>query len=194
MKIYLTRHGQTELNKKELMQGMTDEPLNDTGRTQAKAARKFIENVKFDKVISSPLVRARETAAILADIPIEDVTVDERIIEVNFGDYELRSYHNLGPALSLYWLLPEVFPAPKSVENVKSMVARSHGFLKELENKDYENVLVVCHGGIIRPMCGYLMDKRSGLKWRPRPTNCEIRVFESINGKHRLLESFKEEQ
>ena len=40
MKIWITRHGQTNLNKKHLMQGRTNEPLNDTGRMQAKEARK----------------------------------------------------------------------------------------------------------------------------------------------------------
>ena len=59
---------------------------------------------------------------------------------------------------------------------------------RELEKKDYENVLVACHGGIMRPLCGYLTNRRNGLMWRPRPTNCEIRVFESLGGRHRMLD------
>ena len=57
-----------------------------------------------------------------------------------------------------------------------------------IEKKDYENVLVACHGGIMRPLCGYLTNRRNGLMWRPRPTNCEIRVFESLGGRHRMLD------
>ena len=65
MKIYLTRHGQTNLNKQELMQGRTDEPLNETGINQAKMARKNVENIHFDAVYSSPLIRAKKTASII---------------------------------------------------------------------------------------------------------------------------------
>ena len=190
MKIYLTRHGQTNLNKQELMQGRTDEPLNDTGRSQAKRAREFVKDVNFDAVYSSPLIRAKETASIIADIPMDDIITDPRIIEAEFGEYELRSYRKLGFKLTSYWLLPEIFSAPYSVETVQEMIDRSHSFLKELESKDYDNVLVVCHGGIMRPMCGYLQNVKRGFIWRPKPVNCEIRVFESIKGKHQLIDRY----
>lgn len=190
MKIYLTRHGQTNLNKQELMQGRTDEPLNDTGRAQAKKAREFVKDIKFDAVYSSPLIRAKETASIIADIPMDEVITDPRIIEAEFGDYELRKYSKLGIKLTSYWLLPEVFKAPPSVETLEEMVDRSHSFLREIEGKDYDNVLIVCHGGIMRPMCGYLQNVKRGFIWRPKPVNCEIRVFESIKGKHRLLDRY----
>ena len=48
MKIWITRHGQTALNKQKLMQGLTDEPLNETGIQQAKEARKKIGDIHFD--------------------------------------------------------------------------------------------------------------------------------------------------
>ena len=54
--------------------------------------------------------------------------------------------------------------------------------------KDYENVLVVCHGGIIRPIRGYFENAKRGYIWRPRPKNCEIFVYESNNGKHSLVQ------
>ena len=49
MKIWITRHGQTALNKQKLMQGLTDEPLNETGIQQAKEARKKIEDIEYIK-------------------------------------------------------------------------------------------------------------------------------------------------
>lgn len=191
MKIWITRHGQTNLNKQGLMQGRTDEPLNETGIEQAKAARNKIKNVKFDAVYASPLDRAIETASIIGDVNRDDIIIDERIIEVNFGKYELKKYTALGPAMTLYWLLPTILPCPKSVETIASMKKRSSSFLHELEQKDYENVLVVCHGGIMRALCGYMMDKKSGVMWYPKPHNCEIRVFESVNGKHRIVERIR---
>lgn len=188
MKIYITRHGQTNLNKQKLMQGLTDEPLNETGINQAKKARLTIPEVHFDAVYASPLQRAIKTAAIIGDVDEKDVIIDGRIIETDFGKYEKCEYHKMGTLMTLYWAFPEVFPAPKSVESISSMVKRSSSFLRELEQKDYENVLIACHGGIIRALCGYLEDKANGIVWRPKPKNCEIRIYESIGGKHKRLQ------
>ena len=191
MKIWITRHGQTRYNKAKRMQGRTDEPLNETGILQAKEARKKIGDMHFDAVIASPLDRAITTGAIIGGIEKSDVIVDERIIEADFGKYELRKYSSMGLPMTLYWALPEVFPAPPTVETVASLVERSSSFLRELEQKDYDNVLVACHGGIMRALSGYMMDKKNGIYWRPKPHNCEIRVFESIDGKHKFLEDIK---
>ncbi len=179
MRLWITRHGQTNLNKAHLMQGRIDEPLNEVGIQQARAAREKIGNVHFDAVYASPLDRAIMTASIIGNVPKEKVLIDSRIIETDFGTYEKRPYGALGLRMSLFWALPEVFPAPKSVETIRSMVERSSDFLKEVESKDYENVLIVCHGGIIRALCGYLENKKNGIAWRPKPNNCEIRVYEN---------------
>ncbi|MDO4620995.1 MAG: histidine phosphatase family protein [Lachnospiraceae bacterium] len=187
MKIWLTRHGQTNLNKKRLMQGLTDEPLNDTGRQQAREVHEKIGDVHFDAVYASPLSRAQETASIVGNVPVDRIIIDERIIEVDFGPYEAQNYYLLGPGMKLYWMAPELFPAPKGVETLQHQIDRSHAFLKELETKSYENVLIVCHGGIIRSMKGYLEDRKNGIVWRPRPQNCEVVVYETENGKHQLL-------
>jgi len=178
MKVWITRHGQTVLNKKKLMQGLSDIELNETGISQAKEARKNVENVTFDAVYASPLDRAIVTASIIGDVPREKIFIEPRIIEVNFGKYEKKSYYGLGLFMTLYWAFPEVFPAPKSVEPIQSMVERSKSFLNELKGKDYENVLIVCHGGIIRALCGVLEGRKKGIKWRPKPKNCEMRVYE----------------
>lgn len=177
MNIYLTRHGQTRLNKDELMQGLTDEPLDETGIAQAKENAQNVQNIKFDAVFASPLDRAITTASIMSGVAKEDVIVDERIIEVNFGDYELKPYKHLGFKMTMFWLLPEIFPAPATVETIESMVKRSRSFIDDLAKKDYENVLIVCHGGIIRALSGVLEHRKNGIRWRPKPENCEIRKY-----------------
>lgn len=188
MKIWITRHGQTNLNKARLMQGLTDEPLNETGLMQAGKTRALIGDVRFDAVYASPLNRAIMTGSIIGGVDPSDVIIDPRIIEADFGKYEKRKYYLLGPAMTLYWALPEIFPAPPTVETIASLRKRSSDFLRELEQKDYKNVLVSCHGGIMRALTGYMMDKKNGIVWRPKPHNCEIRVFESIDGKHTFVE------
>ena len=191
MKIYLTRHGQTECNKKRMMQGRSDIPLNEVGIAQATERRKQLGNIKFDAVYSSPLIRAVKTASIIGNVSEDQIITDERIIEANFGKYELKNYYCTGIPMMAYWTLPEIFPAPKGVETIKQMRERTASFIEDLEKKDYENVLVACHGGIIRPIRGYLENKKSGIIWRPRPKNCEIFVYETIGGKHRLIEDIQ---
>ncbi len=178
MKIWLTRHGQTRLNKQRRMQGRTDEPLNETGIMQAEEARGQLADIHFDAVFASPLGRAQHTASIMTGLPIDQLHVDERLIEVDFGRYELHKYYLLGPAMSLYWALPEVFPAPASVEDIASMTARSRSFLRDLSKQPYENVLIACHGGIMRALSGCLEGRPDGIKWRPKPHNCELRIYE----------------
>ncbi len=187
MKIWVTRHGQTNLNRRKLMQGRTDEPLNETGIRQAMEARKAIGDITFDAVYASPLDRAITTASIIGNVDKSQVIIDPRLIETDFGRFEKRHYYLMGPAMTLYWALPELFPAPKTVESIASMVQRTSEFLKELETKNYENVLISCHGGIIRAISGYLENRNNGILWRPKPHNCEIRIYESINGSHRRI-------
>ncbi len=191
MIIYLTRHGQTNLNKARLMQGLTDEPLNETGLAQARAMREKIGDVHFDAVYASPLNRAVMTGAIIGGVDPSEVIKDPRIIEADFGVYEKRKYYLMGPAMTLYWTLPEIFPAPRSVETTASLRERSSSFLRELEEKNYGTVLIACHGGIMRALSGYLEDRKNGLAWRPKPHNCEVRVYEAKDGRHRTVERIR---
>lgn len=194
MVIYLARHGQTNLNRGGRMQGRVDEPLNETGRKQAGRMRALLEaggeDLRFDAVYASPLRRAVETASILCGLPEDRLIRDPRLVETDFGKYDTRRVYLLGPAMTLYWRIPEVFPAPPTVETVASMVERSRSFLKELEAQPYERVLVACHGGILRSLCGYLEDRENGIVWRPKPKNCEVRIYETKDGQHARLRSY----
>ena len=68
MEIFVTRHGQTDWNVLEKIQGQTDTELNDVGRQQAKEISELIRNEAIDLIISSPLNRAKETAQLLIKI------------------------------------------------------------------------------------------------------------------------------
>mgnify|MGYP002801243846 CR=1 FL=1 len=63
MKLYVTRHGETAWNRENIVCGVTDIPLNETGMEQAKATAQKLRDTPLDRVIVSPLLRARQTAA-----------------------------------------------------------------------------------------------------------------------------------
>lgn len=177
MEVYLTRHGQTDMNKNSLMQGRSDPPLNETGIAQAKAAGEKLKGITFDAVYASPLQRAVLTASLISGFPEEQIITDERIVEADFGRYEGCKYSGMGPAMTAYWACPEIFPAPKTVETIAQMTARAHSFLEDLKKQPYERVLLVCHGGIMRVLTGQLEGNPRGYHWRPKPQNTEVRIF-----------------
>ena len=92
-RLYLLRHGQTEFNVKKLVQGRCDSPLTDLGRQQARAAAAWLKahGVVPDKVVSSPLGRAMDTASLVAtELLGPDAAVEpcEGIIERSYGTFE----------------------------------------------------------------------------------------------------------
>lgn len=197
MLIWLIRHGRTNLNAEGRMQGRTDEPLNEEGIQQAQLAAQWIAKwsggVQFDRVYASPLDRAIHTASIVSGWDREDIVKDERLLEMDFGPYELKKYGAMGIPMTLYWMLPEVFPAPKGVEPVPELAKRSASFLKEVEReKDtLKNVLIAAHGEILRGLTGYLLDRKSGMAWRSPYKNCEVRVFEWDGKYHSCVAQYR---
>ena len=91
MRIYLVRHGQTNDNIKNIMQGWKDTPLNDQGRLQANALVSFFREESIDIVYSSDLSRALETAQIIADAIHKEVYIDKQLREMYLGSWEGHS-------------------------------------------------------------------------------------------------------
>jgi len=82
MKVYLIRHGETEFNAERKAQGWCDVKLTENGMMQAAELGEGIKNIKFDRIISSDLVRAKQTANIIfGNDPKTEY--DERLREVN---------------------------------------------------------------------------------------------------------------
>ena len=98
MRLILVRHGQTDWNLKHLMQGMTDIPLNETGKMQAFNVKEKLKNVKLDICSSSPLSRAIETAKDLfaraSDLlnDIKEKYSDKTVLVVSHGA-TIRALH-----------------------------------------------------------------------------------------------------
>ncbi|HHE9571239.1 TPA: histidine phosphatase family protein, partial [Enterococcus faecium] len=88
--LYVTRHGETTWNAQGLVCGRADVPLTEKGQMQAQAlAEKVVDlPVPITKIIHSPLQRARDTAQAVVDRLNLPMTADERLVEMDFGDYD----------------------------------------------------------------------------------------------------------
>ena len=103
MNLYLIRHGETAKNRQKLLQGRSDVPLNENGRKQARQAARFFEEkgIRFDRVYASPLIRAVETARIIAGEDAEILT-DDRLLEMDYGPWEGCSLERPAPELTAF--------------------------------------------------------------------------------------------
>ena len=89
MKIYYVRHGQTDWNLAQKMQGgESEKDLNATGIKQAQKTKQELENVKYDIIIRSPMHRAEQTADIINEDRNVEIIVDERLRERRLGEFE----------------------------------------------------------------------------------------------------------
>lgn len=149
MVIYMIRHGQTDFNKKRIMQGLSDIHLNEEGIRQANAAKEKLKDVDFDICISSPLKRTLQTAQIITDNKCK-IILDDLLIERNMGNFE-------GEAYQLYqkydfWNLKTNLSF-NGVETVRDIFARAKKFLDKIkdEYKD-ETILIVSHHAVLRAL------------------------------------------
>ncbi len=86
--VTLVRHGQTERSAIKAYSGQLDVPLTDTGREQARRAAAGLAGAGIDAVVTSPLARARDTAQAIAGATGAPLTVEQRLIEIDYGLFE----------------------------------------------------------------------------------------------------------
>jgi broad specificity phosphatase PhoE len=176
--LVLVRHGETDWNRERRFQGHADQPLNDTGREQARLLARTLDGERIDAVYTSDLARARETAEILAAGLDREVVALRELREIDVGEWQ-----------GLTW--PEIenrFP-----EGVATWRERGYGWE---EGETYEQlgqrvvdaltriaarhptqrVLVVAHGGTVRVTRAHAagMTVVESRKESPAVENCEI--------------------
>lgn len=184
MRIYIIRHGETSLNAKGLMQGWIDEPLNDNGRLLATITGQGMQGIKFDFCISSPLIRAVETAEIILRESGNTVGIntDDRIKEISFGTREETTLSD--DEANIFFTNPFIFGRFPSGESVEDVCVRTQAFLKELiANGNDGNYLVSTHGCALRAMMNWLFEDPTNY-WRGHvPYNCCVNIIEVHGGK-----------
>lgn len=147
--LYLVRHGETDWNKAHRIQGSTDIPLNDTGRSQAAMSGELLARLPWHAIVASPLSRALETAQIIAaEVELPEPTQNPALVERRYGDAEGLNYREVDTRY------PGDTPVPgrESREDVMERVVPA--LLAIAAEHPGENVIVVSHGGVIRAVLG----------------------------------------
>jgi alpha-ribazole phosphatase len=152
--IYLIRHGETELNTEGVYYGWTDCGLSEKGVMQAEDLADILQDVGFDAVISSSLIRTVITAVIVSGFTPDEIIKDERLRELNFGDWEGMNHSEVGEKYKEAWenwSSDWKSAAPPKGESFMEMYSRVknciEAILKEYKGK---RVLVVSHQGAMR--------------------------------------------
>ncbi len=146
MKLYILRHGETEENTRGIMQGNMETLLNEKGRNQAIAVRDKVKEAGIDLVITSPKVRAKETAILAA--PGIELIEDIRLLSRDHGEFEGMGRHEIN--LNDYWNIKKNIQYEKA-ESVGEIFNRVSSLLNDISmNYSDRKVLLVTHSALTR--------------------------------------------
>ena len=159
MLLYVTRHGETEYNVLGRYCGSTDIPLNDIGIAQAHELSERLQGMRFDVIVSSPMLRARQTAGIVCAALNMPYTVYEQFTERNMGVYEGLTREEARERFPDLWnrqCTSKIDDAPDGGETLTQACGRIDGGLNMLR-QDYQgkSILLICHGFAARAVHRY---------------------------------------
>lgn len=160
---YFLRHGQTDWNREGRFQGHTDVPLNATGIAQAQAAAARLASAPIDRIVTSPLIRALKTAAIVAETIDRPIHVDRGLMERNFGSFDgqvirdVKLRHGLSPDQNSRSILPsDADTFDEIFERVPPVIS------KWLTTHPEQTLLFVAHGGVFDALHVHMLGPRVG--------------------------------
>lgn len=200
MKLYILRHGETAWNRERRLQGRSDVELNENGRRLAKETAEGMKDIPFDLVFTSPLSRAKETAALVLGDRTVPVIEDERIIEISFGKNEGKCWRKTedyegDPNMYHFFNQPDLYQPVEGAETLMQLAERTADFMKDIcsrpELQD-KTILVSTHGAATRGLLNSLRSWELKDFWDVGVApNCGVAIVESHQGHPVLLEQNK---
>ena len=188
MHIYLVRHGETKWNIEEIFRGTKDIPLNENGKRQAEKAGLFFADKGIGRIISSPLIRARQTAAGISKATGVPVEVIAELADMDFGCWEgltLDEVRRRYPEDFDRWIrYPQRFSpvAGESLAKVRRRVAKALNSITSEEGK----VVLVTHRVLCKLIVLHFLGMPSSRFWNIQCDPGSITFFEK-EGKRVVL-------
>ena len=130
-------------------------------------------------MFSSPLIRAIQTAEIIA--PGNEITIDERLIEMDSGPYEGMNMKDFPPKVITFFKDFVHNPAPEGMEQLGHVVSRAGAFIEEIRNLP-GNILISTHAIAMKGILEYLTPESHGAYWSTYIGNCAVYTAESHDG------------
>jgi len=160
VKIFLLRHGQTVWNEEGRYQGGRDISLSPAGIRQGELAAKYLSNVNFSNIYSSPMKRAMDTAAIIKKERNLELKLVDSMKEISFGEWEGLKFNEINKKYHddyKKWIGDSYNNSPPGGESFKIVQGRAVAGINSIieENEDRSNVAVVTHGGVIVSLLAY---------------------------------------
>lgn len=173
--LILVRHGQTDANAAGLLLGRTDPELNATGADQAEVVAARVAAYAPGRVLTSPLVRCRQTASVIArECGIATVAVDDRLVEVDYGEYDGLPLAGLPPDLVRRWRTDPDF-APPGGESLAWLGLRMAAFAEEvLADLGTGPTVAVSHVSPIKAIVCWALGLPDLASWRMRLDNASV--------------------
>lgn len=162
MKLYLVRHGETDWNIANRIQGQTDTSLNEKGRQQAdKLAGELVKGYRIKKIYASKKARAWETANIIGDELGIVPKIKEGLEEISFGSWEGYTWNEVRenfPQEYLVWKKNRRYQVPPMGESYEQLLRRLLPALADIMAKEEADTLAVTHSAVIMTLMSYLYD------------------------------------
>ncbi|MCC8142153.1 MAG: histidine phosphatase family protein [Lachnospiraceae bacterium] len=202
MNIYIMRHGETKWNREGRIQGSSDIALTAYGVELAEITGDGFcrDGISFDRIYSSPMIRAATTARIIADKTSytasgKELYFDDRLREMCFGKYEglkLKEIRQYDENIVNCFSKPSLYVPDPTGETYEEVIGRIDDFMdRELVPLEFEpdlsNVLVICHGTVIRAFLRRIKGISLDDFWNLRQPNCCVNLAELKNGDFTLL-------
>ncbi|RYJ07212.1 MAG: histidine phosphatase family protein [Actinomycetales bacterium] len=188
-RLVLWRHGRTDWNVEGRVQGQTDTDLDDVGREQARAAAARLASLAPQRIISSDLRRAHDTAKALAAVVEADVELDPRLREMDFGAREGLTWREAWTQLPegmRAWIDGDETKIPGSETHLEAG-DRAAPVLREVGESlpDGGLAVIVAHGAILRTgICRFLGFPRESWTLFSGLSNCSWTVLEQSHPEH----------
>lgn len=180
MNIYIVRHGQTHSNEKGEYYGRLDVPLNQEGIEQMQKLQASLRDIVFDSVYSSKTKRTLESLKISGKHMYNKVQMDERLLELNFGDFEGKTYQEICTLFPEYmdeWNKDWKNFCPPNGESFTAFYKRVTSFFKDLLETKADQVFIMTHSGVIKAIYCYVLQNNPDLYWNLTAHNGKINVI-----------------
>lgn len=175
MKLYVSRHGETQYNIETRICGRANVRLTDKGIIQARELAGSMVEKQVDIIISSPLVRAKDTADIVSEQIHVPIIVDERLAERDYGVID-GTYEGTPSFIEKWEHFGYEYPEG---ETLLKVVQRVYNFLDDIcEQYKDKNVMIISHGGVCRVINSYFNSLTNEDFFAYNLGNCKVTEYE----------------